>query len=317
MKQRTTRFRSSIGSSSWRSSAHIVDDFVRVRAPELRRNVARRMLVESMLKHLVYTVEVYWRRRLLPALRAAGIHIVDYETPHRGGTSRSRRALRRCRASRAGAAFVRRLPPIPAGCQSRYEPDGQSDGCRPVSGVSCCESRMRCPLSCPSTRGGAHRGPPLLTETGRFKAMCGSTRWSSQICGQSFPTLNLIAAHRFRLLREVDVFITDWCRRWRPRPRADCASPARGQSDRCARGRPPNALRRARRPRVVNSALPTVRCTARAPLQTFDDCGRSLASLAPTSRRRPFSRGIRLALEATYRRSGGRAGARRPLSPPV
>ncbi|MET0215453.1 MAG: hypothetical protein ABW292_20760, partial [Vicinamibacterales bacterium] len=55
-----------------------VDDFVRVRAPELRRSVARRMLVESMLKHLVYTVEVYWRRRLLPALRAAGIHIVDY-----------------------------------------------------------------------------------------------------------------------------------------------------------------------------------------------------------------------------------------------
>ena len=55
-----------------------VDDFVRVRAPELRRSGARRMLVESMLKHLVYTLEVYWRRRLLPALRAAGIHIVDY-----------------------------------------------------------------------------------------------------------------------------------------------------------------------------------------------------------------------------------------------
>lgn len=55
-----------------------LDDFVRVRAAEVRRNPARRMVVESMVKHLVYSVEVHWRRRMLPALRSAGIHIVDY-----------------------------------------------------------------------------------------------------------------------------------------------------------------------------------------------------------------------------------------------
>ena len=55
-----------------------LDDFVRVRAAEVRRNPARRMVVESMVKRLVYRVEVHWRRRMLPALRSAGIHIVDY-----------------------------------------------------------------------------------------------------------------------------------------------------------------------------------------------------------------------------------------------
>ena len=43
-----------------------LDDFVRVRAAEVRRNPARRMVVESMVKRLVYRVEVHWRRRMLP-----------------------------------------------------------------------------------------------------------------------------------------------------------------------------------------------------------------------------------------------------------
>jgi polyphosphate kinase len=56
-----------------------LDDFLMARAPELKRNVARRMVAESVVKQLLHDVEVCWRRQLVRALRAAGIHITDYK----------------------------------------------------------------------------------------------------------------------------------------------------------------------------------------------------------------------------------------------
>lgn len=56
-----------------------LDDFVMVRIPELRRNAARRMVVESVLRRLTRDVRAYWRRQIVPALRAEGVHIEHYQ----------------------------------------------------------------------------------------------------------------------------------------------------------------------------------------------------------------------------------------------
>ena len=64
-----------------------LDDFVMVRGPEIRRDAASRMVIDSVLSRLTRDVAAYWRRKLVPALRSVGIHILDYR--HLGPIERS------------------------------------------------------------------------------------------------------------------------------------------------------------------------------------------------------------------------------------
>lgn len=57
-----------------------MDDFLSVRAPALRARAEKRFIVEATLKRLVRRAQAYWRRRLIPRLASAGIHLVDYST---------------------------------------------------------------------------------------------------------------------------------------------------------------------------------------------------------------------------------------------
>lgn len=57
-----------------------IDDFITVRAPELRSRPEKRVIVEATLKSLVRRAQAYWRRRLMPRLASAGIHLVEYST---------------------------------------------------------------------------------------------------------------------------------------------------------------------------------------------------------------------------------------------
>jgi polyphosphate kinase len=181
-----------------------LDDFVRVRAPELRRSVARRMLVESMLKHLVYTVEVYWRRRLLPTLRAAGIHIVDY------------RRLRSEERAEVDGHFADVVHPTlaPLSCDASHPfPQVASLGMNLMVRAKAATGErhfvLRIPDALPAlvpfhTR---RRAPGIspLDGDGTIQGYV----WLDQVVVANlravFPELNLIATHRFRLLREVDV----------------------------------------------------------------------------------------------------------------
>ncbi len=180
-----------------------VDDFVRVRAPELRRSVARRMLVESMLKHLVYTMEVYWRRRLLPALRAAGIHIVDYTL------------LTLDERAEADAHFADVVYPAlaPLECaRSRPFPQVASLGMNlMVRTMAAGEERrflLRIPDALPSLVPLHSRRAASTFVIEKDRTIRGYV-WLDQVVVANlrtvFPEAEVIAAHRFRLLREVDV----------------------------------------------------------------------------------------------------------------
>jgi len=181
-----------------------VDDFVRVRAPELRRNVARRMLVESTLKCLVYTVEVYWRRRLLPALRAAGIHIVDYAR------------LTLDERAEVDAHFADVVYPAlaPLACdRARPFPQVASLGMNLIVRTMAATGERRFLLRIPDAL------PSLVPfQTRRVASETFAVGkddpirayvWLDQVVLANlhtvFPEAELIAAHRFRLLREVDV----------------------------------------------------------------------------------------------------------------
>jgi polyphosphate kinase len=181
-----------------------LDDFIRVRAPELRRSVARRMLVESMLKQLVYRVEVYWRRRLLPALRAAGIHIVDYTRL----TSDER--------AEVGAHFADVVYPAlaPLACDRtgafpQVASLGMNVMVRTMAG--CGERRflLRIPDSLPAlVPFHTSRVASTALAVEKDRTIRGYV-WLDQVVLANlctvFPEAELIAAHRFRLLREVDV----------------------------------------------------------------------------------------------------------------
>lgn len=55
-----------------------LDDFIMVRGPRVRTDPARRLVVEAVVKRLFRDAHLAWRRDLLPALRAAGIHLLKY-----------------------------------------------------------------------------------------------------------------------------------------------------------------------------------------------------------------------------------------------
>jgi polyphosphate kinase len=190
-----------------------LDDFVRVRAPELRRNVARRMLVESILKRLVYTLEVYWRRRLLPALRAAGIHIVTY----RRLTAEERTEVD---AHFADVVYPA-LAPLALDLTGRF-PQVASLGMNLLVETMASGGERRFLLRIPDalpplvpfhTRRLASsaltRNPELGTRTVEEDITIRGYVWLDQVVVANlravFPEAEVISAHRFRLLREVDV----------------------------------------------------------------------------------------------------------------
>jgi polyphosphate kinase len=181
-----------------------LDDFVRIRGPELRRNVARRMVVESVLKRLLYHVEVYWRRHLRPALRAAGIHVIRYKHL----TARERREV-----DRHFVDLVRpTLSPVSYGQPAPF-PQIASLGMNFMVRALDAAGRerrfvLRLPDAIPSllpftlAREQSAAAPDTVETPGGYV-------WLDQVVAAHlpmlFPDMQSIAAHRFRLLREVDV----------------------------------------------------------------------------------------------------------------
>ncbi len=183
-----------------------LDDFVMVRAPELRRNVARRMAVESTLTPLLCAVHVYWRRRLRPALRSAGLHIVNY---------RRLTAEERIEVDRQ---FSQAVYPLlsPSWCDpSRPFPHVASLGMnlmvRTLNAAG--DERLallRIPEAIsPLVAFQVGRDAPMTTASdGGSRAPQGYV-WLDQVVMANLPVLfpeqKVIAAYRFRLLREIDV----------------------------------------------------------------------------------------------------------------
>jgi polyphosphate kinase len=166
-----------------------VDDFVRVRAPELRRNAARRMVVESIVKHLLYSAERQWRRRLLPALRSAGIPIVDY---------RRLTAGEQHEVDRQFSQVVR-----PSLSPQRCDPPGVFPEV-PTLGMNLI---VRALNNAGDEQLFVLRIPDALPFLVPFDAE-GYVRLDQAVMANLpglFPELQIVAAHRFRLLREVDV----------------------------------------------------------------------------------------------------------------
>ena len=180
-----------------------LDDFVMFRAGELRRDAARRAIVESLVKRLLYGVQRYWRRRLLPALRTAGISIVDY----RRLTSEERRDI----DHQFSQVVQPLLSPVP--CDGpRLFPQVAGLGMNLiVNALNAAGDERLFVLRVPEALSSLvplHSGASASTaDDGKQPPR--AYAWLDQVVvanlAMLFPGCRVVAAHRFRLLRDVDV----------------------------------------------------------------------------------------------------------------
>ena len=180
-----------------------LDDFVMVRGPEIRRNAARRIVVDSVLTRLTRDVAGYWRRQLVPALRSAGIHILDYR--HLCPGERTEVDTYFSNVVRPQIAILPvepglPFPHIPALGMNLFvrglntADDEQLCMLRVADAVSALAS-----LQVPAQSAGARDGHDRVR---RYV-------WLDQVLIANlpslFPQLNQLEGHRFRVLREMDV----------------------------------------------------------------------------------------------------------------
>ena len=180
-----------------------LDDFVRVRTSELRRHPARRLVVESRMKRLLYEIGICWKR-LLPALRAAGVCITGYG---RLGVEE------RLEADRYHSQTV--LPQLVAlpYDPTRPFPHVPSLGMNlMVSGLTAAGQSRHFVVRIPDTLPALVPIHAATSATTVFEASKKASRkyvWLDQVVVANLPTLfrdfRVTRAYRFRLLREVDV----------------------------------------------------------------------------------------------------------------
>ena len=169
-----------------------LDDFVMVRIPGVRRDAARRMVVESVLGRLTRDVSAYWRRRVLPALSTSGIHIEDYH--------RLRPEARRVADRYFSEAVSQHVSVLPCSTDAAF-PHVATCGMNVlVRAVGQADERLfvlRVPDDMPAL-------VPVDCDTGLHHMV-----WLDQVVIANlrllFPQFDRLEAHRFRVLREMYV----------------------------------------------------------------------------------------------------------------
>jgi polyphosphate kinase len=162
------------------------------------------MVVESLVKGLLYNLEVQWRRRLLPALRRSGIHIVDYK--RMTAEERSEVDCHFCDVVRPLLSPLaydtpRSLPQIASLGMNLLVTAVDRTG-----GEHC--FILRVPEAVPSLVPFHLCAAPGSMPSGDGRPVHGYV-WLDQVLlahlPRLFPELRVAAAYRFRVLREVDV----------------------------------------------------------------------------------------------------------------
>ena len=176
-----------------------IDDFVMIRGPRLRKDPARRLVVEAMVYRLLRDGHLAWRRVLVPALRRAGIQIVRYRrltTSQRADVDSFVRDHLLPHVVPMPWSPAAGAPPVPSLGSNLLVSARTADRPERLTVVHLPDTLsplIRCPSDVPATAGRDERCYVWLDE-----AMIANMR-------SLFPDATQMSTYQFRVLRDADV----------------------------------------------------------------------------------------------------------------